>query len=194
MWSWLALLLALQDTSPDLPVMQAQPVRRVVSEQGQALGHTGHVVLQFTLQPDGSVADAEVTGSSRSEILDADALTWLKNARQSPRAAPARIELTVSFLPDIPSVDCAEFLRQIRWYEAAWPERTYEEAWVYQMSVGAMTIRAMQESGGMADLASRKRRLDEAVTATLASCEREPDKGYLETLREHLDRPTSEAH
>lgn len=159
------------------------------SELGDAAGHTGRAVVEATLHPDGKIERLEVVQSSRSELLDADALSTVAEARYNRLPAePTRLRLTVEFRPtEALTMKCDEFARQVRWYETAWPERTMKDTIIYVMSLG-FTVLTDPQGDGLRAAMGRVGEFESAFRATLTDCEARPDHLYMQTLNRRLGR------
>ncbi|MCG2663166.1 MULTISPECIES: energy transducer TonB family protein [Brevundimonas] len=157
------------------------------SELGDAAGHTGRAVVEATLGVDGKFRDAEIRESARSQFLDADALSTVLEAKvgQNP-AQPVRIRMTVEFRPtDLLTMRCDTFARQVRWYEAAWPERTQKDTIVYVMALGYETLSRRQAQGLNAALAG-VRGFESAFSKTVDRCERSPSARFTTILHDEM--------
>jgi TonB family protein len=159
------------------------------SERGHAAGHTGSAVVEAVLYPDGSLGPVTLVQSSRSEFLDADAVASVEEAgfSQLPEEA-VRLRLTVEFRPvDLLTMSCGSFVQQIRWYESAWPERTYADTITYIMQLGYEVLKLRDSAGVRQSLA-----LGETFGATferaLAACERSPGQNFHDTLHREMRR------
>jgi TonB family protein len=208
MISTLLLLLAVQDPAqvsapaeapePDAAVAAAAaPGPRLVrnpevvigfSEAGDAAGHTGRSTVEITIHPDGALTDAAVAETSRSDLLDAEALRMLQTFRFRPQTEAIRFQTVVEFrFSDIINMPCDEFARQVRWYVATWPERSYRDMAIYDASVGIM---GMQLTGrGQVNARSLRTlvaAMDRSFVPMVEACERTPTRAYLEVMGETL--------
>lgn len=183
--------------TPPAPVETLVEAPRVVvrreplvsfSERGDAAGHTGRASVEATLGTDGKFIDAVVVESARSELLDADALTTVLEAGVGRNPAQAiRVRMTVEFRPtDALTMKCDEFTRQVRWYEAAWPEQTFKDTIIYVMTLGYEFLHTRQAGASVNDSLSLGRTFEPAFERTLAECERYPDRGYLDVLHRQM--------
>lgn len=207
MLSIVMMALALQDAgaAAEAPAAQAQAAQeqaqaaaeapaapRVVSarrpidgysEAGDAAGHTGEVVVEADVLPDGRFGPATVVASSRSPLLDAEAVEIMTEARVAAPAEPYRLRATINFNPtDILNMKCDEMVRQVRWYEAAWPERDFKAPTIYTMSVGLLAIVHMGESSDVREMLAGARKVEQAWPQIVADCERQPSRPYMQVL------------
>jgi len=158
------------------------------SERGDAAGHTGRATVEATLGTDGKFTDAVVVESGRSEFLDSDAIQTVLDAGVGRNPAEAmRVRMSVEFRPtDALTMKCDEFTRQVRWYEAAWPERTFKDTIIYVMTLGYEFLLTRQAGANVNDSLSLARTFEPAFERTLAECERYPNRGYLDVLHRQM--------
>lgn len=176
-----------EEPAPPVAVVRREPLVSF-SERGDAAGHTGRVVVETTLNPDGTVTPAVVVQSGRSEFLDADAITTIAEAefRRLPEQ-PLRLRLTVEFRPtDALTMKCDEFARQVRWYEAAWPERSHKDTIIYVMTLGYEFLLRREAGAGVDESLGLARTFEPAFARTLVECEQNPGRGYLEVLHRQM--------
>ena len=198
----LILMLSFQDPAPatasdtltpEAPTPRVAAFREPLvgySEQGDALGHTGNVVVEATVGLDGRFSDATIIETSRSELLDAEALAMLGEARVGRNPPePVRARVTVQFRPtEMLTMDCEEFARQVRWYESAWPERTHRDMIIYTMQLGLEWVIRPQTGDIARALTETTRKFPVAFTRTLERCEREPGERYMPIFQQELRR------
>jgi TonB family protein len=158
------------------------------SERGDAAGHTGRATVEATLGTDGKFTDAVVVESARSEFLDSDALQTVLDAGVGRNPAEAvRARMSVEFRPtDALTMKCSEFTQQVRWYEAAWPERTFKDTIIYVMTLGYEFLLTRQAGASINDSLSLARTFEPAFERTLAECERYPNRGYIDVLHRQM--------
>lgn len=173
--------------SSDAQELRIHRQRRIdgFSEAGDAAGHTGEVIVEVIVQPDGSMGPVTVVESSRSELLDAEAIRLIATARITARSEPMRYHIPVEFLPSgILDMKCDEFTRQVRWHQSVWPEAEPKAMKIYTMSVGAMT--AIAPNTSVDAMLGPVRRMDGAWPGIIADCERQPDAVYLRVLNARI--------
>jgi len=165
-----------------LPVRPVRPVSGY-SEAGLAAGHTGTAVVEVDVQPDGTKGQVAIAVSSRSDLLDAEAISMITGATLRPQAVPTRYRIEVKFDPsNFLEMKCRDFALQSRWFAATWPEKSPTETTLYRASVGAMTLVAM--NGGAAGVEALRpvREMEAQWPRLIVECEREPDRPYLQML------------
>jgi protein TonB len=153
-------------------------------------GHQGEVEVAGTLRTDGSLGDLSVTTSSKSPLLDQAALEafgrWTFGPALDGAGKPreARVSRRFAFAKDsvvgLDQKTCAEFVTDVRWFEGNWPGRPRREMRLYTLSLGLITIIAMQKSTeGALALA---RNYPQAFDRTVERCAAKPKAKFLETL------------
>ncbi|MGH7025836.1 TonB family protein [Brevundimonas sp.] len=156
------------------------------SEAGKAAGHTGSALIEVSFQPDGAAESVKIVESSRSDLLDAEALAAVGEAKIPAGSEVRRFLLTVQFNPTgILETKCDEFVRQLRWYEAAWPERTREDAPIYTATVGFVVLARSRAEGvraGLEAAVGQGAKIRSAYDATIEQCESKPQQSYLQLL------------
>lgn len=201
MLSILLVLLAGQDPAPaaaadPAPVVEAAPAELPIvrvprevdgySEAGWAAGHTGDVVVEVPVQPDGAKGAVTVVESSRSDLLDAEAVRMITEATLRPPAEASRYRFTVRFNPvDVLHMKCEAFVRNNRWLQTTWPETPTKDLPIYSMSVGAMVILG-SDRGGMDAMLRPAREMEGKWPRLISDCERQPNRVYLQVLAGHF--------
>lgn len=175
-------------SAPELPVHRLPRPVDGFSEAGDAAGHTGRVVVEIIVQPDGTIGPVTVVQTSRSELLDAEAVSGIASARITGRPQPMRYHIVVNFNPTgILDMKCDEFTRQVRWYQSAWPDSSPRDMTIYTMSVGTMALVARERSGDLEAMLAPARRMDAEWPRLIADCERQPDRIYVQVLNARLN-------
>lgn len=155
--------------------------------EAEALGHTGKVSLEITVQPDGTRGPVTVIESSRSDMLDRAATTLIEQARIRAPATPTRYRATVEFTGADDAITCATMARQVRWYEQTWPERSATDTAIYNMSSGLLLLAGAPDTPNRASAqstADRMQRLRDNFGQLVEGCEREPERPYFRYLGE----------
>ncbi|WP_296167365.1 TonB family protein [uncultured Brevundimonas sp.] len=155
--------------------------------EAEALGHTGKVSLEITVQPDGTRGPVTVIESSRSDMLDRAATTLIEQARIRAPATPTRYRATVEFTGADDAITCATMARQVRWYEQTWPERSATDTAIYSMSSGLLLLAGAPDTPNRASAqsaADRMQRLRDNFGQLVEGCEREPERPYFRYLGE----------
>lgn len=155
--------------------------------EAEALGHTGKVSLEVTVQPDGTRGPVTVIESSRSDMLDRAATTLIEQARIRAPATPTRYRATVEFTGADEAITCATMARQVRWYEQTWPERSARDTSIYSMSSGLLLLTGTPDTPSRASAqsaADRMQRLRDNFGQLVEGCEREPERPYFRYLGE----------
>ena len=161
-----------------------RPIERRAPE-AEALGHTGDVMVEVVVQPDGSKGPVTVVETSRSDLLDAEAARLVAEAGFRAPAEATRYRVTVGFQGADVALTCAAMARQVRWFQQAWPERPLKEMALYQMSNGILLVAGAPAtpSRGSVRAAVHLRERLEAEFPTLADqCEREPERAWYPLL------------
>lgn len=155
--------------------------------EAEALGHTGKVRLEVTVQPDGSRGPVTLVESARSDLLDQAAITVMERARIRAPTNPTRYRATVEFTGADEAITCATMARQVRWYEQAWPERSARDTAIYSMSSGLLLLAGTPDTPSRASAqsaADRMQRLRDNFGQLVEGCEREPELLYFRYLGE----------
>jgi TonB family protein len=174
--------------APELPVRRHPRAVDGYSEAGDAAGHTGRVIVETIVQPDGTIGPVTVVQSSRSDLLDAEAIQTIATARIAGRPDPIRYHIVVNFNPTgILDMKCEEFTRQVRWYQSVWPESSPGDMTIYTMSVGAMALVARERSGSVDAMLAPARKMEAEWPGLMADCERQPNRVYLQVLNARLN-------
>lgn len=194
----LALLLGLlaQDPAPALASAEPPLVRigRTLdghSEAGQAAGHTGSVEVEITVQPDGTLGPATVVETSRSDILDAEAVRLVQEARFRAPAEPTRYRATIAFSGADMELTCAGMARQVRWFQQTWPEKPLKETSIFGISRGLLLVLGAPDRPTRDSAQATVRqfaRLEAEFPQLVEACEREPDRPYFPLLGEWMRR------
>lgn len=173
------------ETAPAaLPVVRVRPIE-THSEAGMAAGHSGSAIVEVDVQPDGTKGEVLLVGSSRSDILDAEAVSLITEATLRAPASASRYRIEVAFKPyNYLEMTCRSFALHARWFQQTWPERSVKDSALYTASVGLMTLALMGEGGtGNVQAMLRPAREMEATWPRLISeCERQPNRPYGQVL------------
>lgn len=183
----LSLLLALI-TPQDVPIVAAdpplveiaRPIERRAAE-AEALGHTGDVKVEVVVQPDGSKGPVTVVESSRSDLLDAEAVRLVAEAGFRAPVEATRYRVTVGFQGADDALTCAAMARQVRWFQQTWPERPLKDMALYQMSSGILLVAGAPASPNRESAqaaVNQRQRLEAEFPALAEACEREPDRAW----------------
>ena len=168
----------------------SRPVDRRAPE-AEALGHTGDVRVEVVVQPDGTKGPVTVVASSRSDLLDAEAVRLVAEAGFRAPAEATRYRVTVGFQGADEALTCAAMARQVRWFQQAWPERPLREMALYQMSSGLLLVAgipAVPDRDSARATVSRMERLAVEFPALADQCEREPERAWYPLLGEWARR------
>jgi TonB family protein len=173
---------AMVDAPAALPVLTVRPVE-TSSEAGQAAGHFGSVIVELDMQPDGTKGEVTVAETSRSELLDAEAVSLISDARLRPPATATRYRIEVEFQPyNVLQMNCRDFSRHALWFQQTWPDKNVKDTSLYSMSTGAMTALAMNRPGGAMEMLRPTREMEATWPRLITECERQPDQRYLRVL------------
>lgn len=180
-------LLMPQDAPATAPptVVELRQTLNGQAPEAEALGHTGKVRLEVTVQPDGARGPVTVIESSRSDMLDRAATTLIEQARIRAPSAPTRYRAMVEFTGADEAITCAAMARQVRWYEQAWPERSARDTAIYNMSSGLLLLAGTPDTPSRASAqsaADRMQRLRDNFGQLVEGCEREPERPYFRYL------------
>ncbi len=181
----LALLIGPTVAAPDpdepLPVVRPRQAVTGQNDEAYALGHTGSVKLRFTVQPDGTRSAPEVIETSRSDLLDADAVALLEGATVKTPETASIYEIEVEYLPyDIVDLKCDSAARQTRWFQETWPQRSIKDMSLYSISSGLMLIGGGELSRGQT--ARNFTEFEAGFLDIIATCEAEPGRRYGDVL------------
>lgn len=165
-----------------LPVLTVRPVE-TNSEAGQAAGHFGSVIVQLDMQPDGTKGEVTVAETSRSDILDAEAVNLISGARLRAPATATRYRIQVEFQPyNVLEMNCRDFVRQALWFQQTWPDKSVKDTSLYSVSTGAMTALTMNRPGGALEMLRPVREMEATWPRLITECERQPNERYLRVL------------
>lgn len=173
---------AAEGASP-LPLITVRPIE-TNSDAGLAVGHTGSVFVEVDVQPDGTKGEVALVESSRSEILDAEAVALVSGATLRGQAEPTRYRIEVKFEPyNFLEMTCRDFALQARWFERTWPEKDVKDTTLYTASVGLVTIMSMNEGGSNSMAMLRGvREMPAKWPRVVSECERQPNRRYGQVL------------
>lgn len=193
MIAFMIALLAGQDPGPSVvaPLVELRQTLESHSAEGAAAGHTGSVVLEITVQPDGSKGPAAVVESSRSDILDAEGVRLIETAGFRAPAQTTRYRAKVEFSAADDALTCAGMARQVRWFQQAWPERPLKEAEIFNISRGLLLLAGMPDTPNREVARAQGRqwdRFEAEFPQIVEACEREPDRPYFPMLGEWARR------
>lgn len=182
-------LLLPQDVPPaaEPTVVELRQTLNGQAPEAEALGHTGKVKLEITVQPDGTRGPVTVIESARSALLDQAATTLIEQASIRAPANSTRYRATVEFTGADEAITCGTMARQIRWYEQAWPERSAKDTAIYSMSSGLLLLAGTPDTPNRASAqsaADRMQRLRDNFGQLVEGCEREPERPYFRYLGE----------
>ena len=122
-----------------LPVVRVRPIE-TNSEAGMAAGHSGSATVEVDMQPDGTRGEVLLVESSRSDILDAEAISLITGATLRAPESASRYRIEVVFQPyGFLEMTCRSFALQARWFQQTWPEKSVKDSTLYTASVGLMT-------------------------------------------------------
>jgi len=167
-----------------LPVVRVRPIE-TNSEAGMAVGHSGSATVEVDMQPDGTRSEVLLVESSRSDILDAEAISLITGATLRAPESASRYRIEVVFQPyGFLEMTCRSFALQARWFQQTWPEKSVKDSTLYTASVGLMTL-ALMGQGGTGDTQAMLRPVRE-MEATwprlIVECERQPNRPYGQVL------------
>lgn len=188
--SLLALMMSQDAAAAGPPLVEIpRPLERRL-ETAEAVGHTGDVTVEVLVNPDGSKGPVTVVTSSRSELLDAEAMRLTSEAGFRAPAEPTRYRLRVGFSGANEEVTCGEMARQVRWFAQAWPEKP-GSAPILNMSSGILLMAGMPDTPNRETAAAQGRmwnRFKADYMQVVEACEREPDRAYFPMLGEWARR------
>lgn len=165
-----------------LPRLTVRPVE-TSSDAGLAVGHTGSVFLEVDVQPDGTKGEVTIAESSRSEILDAEALKLISDSPLRGQSVPTRYRIEVQYKPyNFLEMDCRNFALQARWLRDTWPDKDIKETTLYTASVGLVTVMAMNGGGGTDQVLRGVREMEAKWPRVITECERQPNRPYAQVL------------
>lgn len=171
------------EAAPGLPLITVRPIE-TNSEAGLAVGHTGSVFVEVDVQPDGTKGEVALVESSRSGILDAEAVALIAGATLRGQAEPTRYRIEVKFEPyNFLEMTCRSFALQARWFETTWPEKDVKDTTLYTASVGLVTVMSMNQGGGDPTAMLRGvREMPAKWPRVISECERQPNRRYGQVL------------
>lgn len=165
-----------------LPVVTVRPVK-TNSEAGMAVGHTGPVIVEVDVQPDGTKGAVVVAETSRSDILDAEAVSMITDATLRPPATASRYRIEVVFEPyNFLEMTCRSFALQARWFQQTWPEKSVKDTTLYTASVGIVSLAAMGRNAGTDAVLRGARQMEATWPRLITECERQPNRPYAQVL------------
>lgn len=168
-----------------LPVVRVRPVE-TYSEAGLAVGHTGSAIVEVDMQPDGTKGAVVLAESSRSDILDAEAVSLITEATLRAPASASRYRIEVTFKPyDFLEMTCRSFALQARWFQETWPDKSVKDTTLYTASVGMMTLAIMgggARTGDVQAMLRPAREMEATWPRLITECERQPDRPYVQVL------------
>lgn len=169
--------------APGLPLLTVRPIK-TNSEAGQAVGHAGSIFVEVDVQPDGTKGEVALVESSRSDILDAEAVALISGATLRGQAEPRRYRIEVKFEPyNFIEMSCRTFALHARWFEATWPEKEAKDTTLYTASVGLVTIMGMNQGGGnTTEMLRGVREMPAKWPRIVSECERQPNRPYAQVL------------
>jgi len=174
--------------------IDAELERRVAA--ARALGHHGQVVVEGIIGIDGRFTDLRVRTSSRADDLDALALDSARATIFKPARDAAGVPLAIwgampfevmpaSFgMGTIAGYRCDAFVRDMDWWQGAWPEAKLRDSRLYLMVSGFELVRAIGASGvdgGMAKLKAST--FDDRWVQGLATCRSQPSMKFLDAIK-----------
>ncbi len=171
------------EAAPGLPLITVRPIE-TNSEAGLAVGHTGSVFVEVDVQPDGTKGEVALVESSRSGILDAEAVALIAGATLRGQAEPTRYRIEVKFEPyNFLEMTCHSFALQARWFETTWPEKDVKDTTLYTASVGLVTVMSMNQGGSDPTAMLRGvREMPAKWPRVISECERQPNRRYGQVL------------
>lgn len=169
----------------ELPLVQIPGLIERRAPEAEAMGHTGDVMLEVLVQPDGSKGPVTVVATSRSDLLDAEAARLVAEAGFRAPAEPTRYRVTVGFQGADEALTCAAMARQVRWFQQTWPERPLKEMPLYSMSSGILLVAGIPAAPNRATAQAAvdlERRLEAGFPALADDCERQPERPWYPML------------
>lgn len=164
---------------PGLPLVTVRPIE-THSDAGLAVGHAGSVFVEVDVQPDGTKGEVALVESSRSDILDAEAVALVSGATLRGQAEPTRYRIEVKFEPyNFLEMNCRSFALQARWFQTTWPEKDVKDTTLYTASVGLVTI---MNQGGPTAMLRGVREMPAKWPRIISECERQPNRPYAQVL------------
>lgn len=153
----------------------------------KALGHHGTAVIEGVVALDGRMHDAEVKTSSGAPALDSIALAAAGATRFEPAtdAAGAPLPVLVSMPFDMVAYKsasggafeyrCGQFVRDMDWWRATYPERPWKEHELYKLQLGLIVLGSLGPA--LRDQAKLNKALDgfeTKWTGAIEKCRRKP--------------------
>ena len=170
----------------------------VLTDEAKALGHHGKVLIVGDISPDGSVQNARVATSSRSDLVDALALETVKAYKYEPPVALDGSANTIpnagfrfdlmqakedggSYVTGLDSYKCGAFIREYDWYNQTFTSEN-DKFELRSFMIGAQMI----IGGGLSDpkkFKSGMSQFDSFWDKTVEQCRQKPDKLFRDVFR-----------
>jgi TonB family protein len=182
--------------------VSVRPGDEAYPEALHSKGVQGVVEVLVTLGSDGKPTEASVASGSRSQALDAAGLALVKGLQFGVKApaegasSPAvpnatRVLVPVAFLRDSLSTlgkkTCAEFVVDVDYHRATFPEQQVADMSVITMTTGALVMGGFQRSGPDKLVALAKKA--KAAGRDIAwACAAAPERLFLQQFKELMEK------
>jgi len=162
----------------------------IFPDAAKANGEFGKVVISGTIDVDGRVHDPKVEVSSKSDLLDASALTAATAAVFEPardeHGAPIakHVEIPYNFSNargpgDVLHYRCDQFVRDYDWWFKTWPLDKRDDFYSWVLGYDAIGYLARGDSDGAINAAKN---FDAHWRETMEACRKHPDKLFVDVI------------
>jgi TonB family protein len=182
--------------------VSVRPADEAYPEALHSKGVQGVVEVLATLGSDGKPTEVSVASGSRSPALDAAGLALVKGLQFGVKApaegasSPAvpnatRVLVPVAFLRDslgtLGKKTCAEFVVDVDYHRATFPEQQVADMSVIQMTTGALVMGGFQRTGPdqMVALAKKAKAAGRDIAAACAAA---PERLFLQQFKELMEK------
>ena len=171
----------------------------VLSEEAKRLGHHGVVVISGRVAEDGSFVDAEVSSSSRSELVDQAALDAARQYRyEAPiglDGQPFSYKQGLSFelsqalgnsnsvLEGMKEYSCRAFIAEYDWWLSANPEADPKDYRLRKILVGATFVLGLDRVRTGEGLKNMLAQFDRSWDKSIEACRQKPEREFLKVYR-----------
>jgi TonB family protein len=169
-----------------------RPVGESVDQRPEAAalaGEYGTVMISGIVTEDGRFVEAAITGSSRSQLIDAAALEASARAKFEPARDSDRnpISFPIVYAVEFAAVDfrgersileyrCSQAVRDHDWWRATWPEGTYDRT--YKTLAG---YAALSELRGA--FVESVQSFEDDWVAAIEACRDNPERKFIDQLK-----------
>lgn len=144
-------------------------------------GVQGTTIIEGVIQSDGKLSDLKIASSSRSEVLDKNAMELVDGARlgEAP-ATPTKFTISIEFTKDsllnLKDKTCADFIADFDYFKSAFPELKAKKMPLIRTSSSVLLFLQSDAYG------KYLKREDAVIDGTVDQCRKNPDSKYLPTF------------